>query len=420
MRCPTTISALLLTVSASLAATVSGSQAGIDFSKWVNVNGAAGTWRIADGVLHGSGAPSGYLRSDQQYENYVFELEWFNVNGIGGPVLYLHADALPARGAPFPRSLRVGNDISSPLTALVGVFGAKIRNDRIESSGKRQLYVWNTYRIESNNGVITIRLNGQLIAKGINASLRKGYICISAAGPELTFRKAVIQELPASDLPATAVAETDKGFLSLYRGPDLADWDLLAGHKGHWTGKDWLIDYDGKSEEKDKCLWTRKAYRDFVLMADVRFTREPQLAHTPVVLPDGSEARNEDGTVKEVELPYFGDTGIYLRGHSKNQVNIGNRYVGSGEIYGYRADKKMPPEVRAGVVPTVKADRPAGEWNRFVITMSGNRISVVLNDTLVIDNALLPGIQPEGRIALQDDHWDNNTFQFANLFIKEL
>lgn len=99
---------------------------------------------------------------------------------------------------------------------------------------------------------------------------------------------------------------------------------------------------------------------------------------------------------------------------------MGTRPIGSGEIYGYRVDKKLPTEIRAGAVPKVNADNPPGQWNRFIITMKGDKVSVTLNNQIVIDNAVLPGIAATGRIALQDDHGDNNTFQFANLFIKEL
>ena len=54
----------------------------------------------------------------------------------------------------------------------------------------------------------------------------------------------------------------------------------------------------------------------------------------------------------------------------------------------------MPPEVRAGVTPKVKADKPLGQWNRFVITMKGDRLTVVLNGKTVIENAQLPGVPP--------------------------
>ncbi len=210
------------------------------------------------------------------------------------------------------------------------------------------------------------------------------------------------------------------GYKQLFNGRDFSGWDLKSGHRGHWAVQDGVINYDGKSEEKDKSLWSKKSYGDFILIADVRLTRKPEMALSPVVLPNGENALNEDGSKKEVEVPYAGDTGIYLRGNSKSQVNIGYRYLGSGEIYGYRVDKTLSPEIRAAVTPKVKADKPPGEWNHFVITMKGERVSVMVNNILVIQDALLPGIPANGRFALQDDHADNNTFQFANLFIKEL
>ena len=71
--------------------------------------------------------------------------------------------------------------------------------------------------------------------------------------------------------------------------------------------------------------------------------------------------------------------GIYLRGSSKSQVNIWCWPIGSGEVYGYRMDEKMPAAVRAGVTPKGNADKDVGEWNAFEITMKGDRLTVVLN-----------------------------------------
>jgi hypothetical protein len=212
----------------------------------------------------------------------------------------------------------------------------------------------------------------------------------------------------------------DQGFRSLYDGVDLNEWDVRPGHRNHWTPKDWVINYDGKSEEKDKCLWSKKSYADFILIADVRLTRKPEPELSPVILPNGEYALNPDGSKKQVYVPYNGDTGIYLRGNSKSQVNIGYRYIGSGEIYGYRTDTTLPAEVRAAVTPKIKADNPPGGWNRFVIILKGDRVSINLNGIQVIQDALLPGVPATGPLALQDDHADNNQFQFANLFIKEL
>ncbi len=122
------------------------------------------------------------------------------------------------------------------------------------------------------------------------------------------------------------------------------------------------------------------------------------------------------------------DSGIYLRGQGKSQINIWCWPIGSGEVYGYRMDKSMPPAVRAGVTPKKNADKNIGEWNTFEITMKGDRLTVVLNGERVIDGAQLPGIPPRGPIALQhhggkkDGKWTGppSLVQFRNIYINEL
>src|SRR5260370_30776004 len=116
----------------------------------------------------------------------------------------------------------------------------------------------------------------------------------------------------------------------------------------------------------------------------------------PVILANGDYELTADGKQKEVEVMDAGDSGIYLRGSSKSQVNMWCWPIGSGEVYGYRTDKTMSPEVRKGVTPTFKADRKVGEWNRFIITMKGDRLNVNLNGRTVIEDARLPGVAKSG------------------------
>jgi hypothetical protein len=125
-------------------------------------------------------------------------------------------------------------------------------------------------------------------------------------------------------------------------------------------------------------------------------------------MPDGSEQGR-----KEIEEL---DSGIYLRGNTKSQVNLWNWSVGSGEVYGYRKDGAMSAEVKAGVTPKSNADRPQGEWNRIMITLKGDRLTVSLNGKVVIENAQLPGIPAEGPVGLQHH---GGAIDFANLWIKE-
>src|SRR4029077_20661147 len=139
-----------------------------------------------------------------------------------------------------------------------------------------------------------------------------------------------------------------------------------------------------------------------VLRMDWRLKLEPAFKNknVPIVLPNGDHLKDAQGKEVRIEIDDV-DSGVYLRGSSKSQVNMWMWPIGSGEVYGYRTDKKMPAEVRAGVTPKVKADKPRGEWNTFEITVKGDRLWVKLNGTEVIQNAQLPGIPEEGPLALQ-------------------
>ncbi|MBD3383420.1 DUF1080 domain-containing protein [candidate division KSB1 bacterium] len=207
-------------------------------------------------------------------------------------------------------------------------------------------------------------------------------------------------------------------FESLFDGESFAGWKLPAGDNGHWRIADDVIDYDHQSEAAgEKHLWSADAYDDFILKIDWRLTGEKQTETVPVILPDGSVAVNEDGEQKMVEIKDAGDSGIYLRGNSKSQINIWCWPVGSGEVWGYRTDPDMPPAVRRAATPDTCADKPVGEWNTFVITLEDSILSVDLNDITVIDKAPLPGIPPSGKLALQ--HHDGH-IQFRNIYIKPL
>jgi hypothetical protein len=182
---------------------------------------------------------------------------------------------------------------------------------------------------------------------------------------------------------------------------------------------DWILDYDGKSsaEGEDKHLWTEKEYGNFVLIVDWRQPDKPVPEEVPVILPNGAQAKDEKGKEISVSVLDAGDSGIYLRGTDKCQINIWNWPVGSGEIWGYRTDPDMPEEVRRAATPMFCADNAPGEWNRFIITAIDDKITVELNGKTVIKDAQLPGVPQKGPIALQH-HGDH--IQFANIYIKEL
>ena len=229
-------------------------------------------------------------------------------------------------------------------------------------------------------------------------------------------------------LSTLSAAQVPDGFTSLFNGRDFTGWKVPAGDNGHWRVVDGVIDYDAASEAAEKDLWSQQAYRDFTLRVDWRIKETPYVnPGVPIIRFDGTHKKDANGKEIRIAVP-DSDSGILLRGTSKAQVNIWGWPIGSGEVYGYRTDAKMPPAVKAGVTPKRNADRHIGEWNTFEITMRGSRLDVVLNGEHVIVNAELPGVPAEGPIALQhhgakkDGVWVSppSLVQFRNISIKEL
>ena len=399
---------------------------GQDLSGWVNVNCAPETFTVKDGMIVCTGIPTGVMRTDKMYENFILELEWKHTQQGGNAGLFIYSDAITAPGKPFTRSVEV-QIMDGDNGDMFAIHGATLTPRVVNPKGMRSspweernhpAGQWNKYVVESQDGVLTLSVNGKVVNRVFHCNPRKGYICLESEGSLIYFRNIRIKELPSTNPHPLTVAKADEGFKCLYNGLDLRGWKIDPQSTG-WQPDNWKLNYDGgqKDVKFDQNLWTEKDYGDFQLIVDWRQTMDIWEDKVQVILPDGSYLLDDKGAEVLVPIRDAGDSGIYLRGESKSQINIWNWPVGSGEIWGYRLDKEMPAEVRAGATPIQAADKAPGEWNRFEITCKGDRVTVLLNGKLVIDNAQLPGLPAKGPVALQH-HTD--PMQFANIYIKEL
>ena len=412
---------------------------GKDLTGWHNVNCHPGTFFVRDNMIITTGFPTGYLRTAKQYENFVLEFDWMHQNkkAVGNSGLFAWGDPVPAVGTGYTRSIEVqvlvNLNVKDTYTShgdLFSIWGAKCIPDRPHPKGWERCLPseerakgggeWNHYKVTGNNGVLKLEVNGKEVSGVHHCNPRKGYLALESEGAECWFKNLKIKELPSTNPSPEEVCDVDKGWQYMFNQPSLGGWKLSDEHKKHWQMRDTVLNYDGKLQYAkgfDPNLWTDKSYGDFEMMLDWRFTAKPKKMMRPVILPSGEYEKTADGKTKEVEVDDAGDSGVYVRGSSKSQVNIWCWPAGSGEVYGYRMDPKVSAEVRAGVTPKMKADHPIGQWNRMLIKMKGDRLSVRLNNKLVIDNAQLPGVAKDGPIALQH-HGD--PIQFANVFIRDL
>ncbi|MCA8997354.1 MAG: DUF1080 domain-containing protein [Planctomycetaceae bacterium] len=210
------------------------------------------------------------------------------------------------------------------------------------------------------------------------------------------------------------------GFVPLFDGSSLVNWDVQPWHEGHWTLANGILSYDGQAPHgkgKRADLWTKEEFGDFELYVEWRLPAKPEMKPHPIVLYNGDFLMQEENPRQRQTRMRLdaGDSGLYFRGSLKCQANIWSQELGSGEINGYRTDKSMPQEVRRSCIPIKKADRPFGEWNTFLVTIQGNVMSVKLNNETVLPGATLPDLPESGPIALQH-HGD--PVQFRKIWIR--
>ena len=385
-------------------------------------------------MIISTGVPTGVMRTERQYENFELELEYRHMKTGGNAGLFVWSDPITSPGVPFARSIEVqildgrNSENATSHGDVFAIHGATFKPLHPHPGGwmrclpserrAKPAGEWNHYRVTCSNGVIRLAVNGKEVSGGSESKPRKGYICLESEGSECHFRNLRIREWPSTNPTPDEIAPLAQRFQPLYSGLDFSGWKMEPGHEGHWRTNDWILEYDGGSTATNKFLRTEKEFGDFILIADWRLTRKPERREMPIIRPDGSFLIDARGKI-EFGSPNMdaGNSAIYLRGHQQAQVPMWCWSVGSGGISGYFMDTNQPTAIRSAVTPRMRADARAGEWNRFMITLQGDRITVVLNGNAVVQNAQLPGIPKRGPIGL-GNHGD--PIQFANLFIQQL
>src|SRR5262249_45095727 len=145
-------------------------------------------------------------------------------------------DSLPAPGVPFTRAIEVQvlDGLNTPdYTShgdLFSIHGASLRPDRPHPKGWERCLPsehrakpagqWNHYRVEANDGVLKLAVNGKIVSGASRCSPRKGYLCLEAEGSECHFRDLRIKELPSTNPRREEAADSTQDFHTLYTGLD--------------------------------------------------------------------------------------------------------------------------------------------------------------------------------------------------------
>src|SRR5687768_18341450 len=78
---------------------------GKDLSGWVVVNVAPTTFTAKDGMIVSTGKPTGTLRTERMYENFIMEVEWRHMQPQGNAGVFIWGDPITFPGQPFSRGV---------------------------------------------------------------------------------------------------------------------------------------------------------------------------------------------------------------------------------------------------------------------------------------------------------------------------
>jgi hypothetical protein len=390
---------------------------------WTLLGKRGDGYGVTNGVLFCAKGGGGHLYTEKEYSDFILRLE-FRLdpganNGIGircpltaiGPA-YAGME-LQILDAAYNKPLRPAQYHGSIYDIVPAKHGA------LKPAGE-----WNEEEVVAQGRHIKVTVNGQVL---VDANLNevtdpeilkkhpgilrdRGHIGFLGHNDHVEFRNIRVKELSSTEKNNTP----PEGFTALFNGKDLTGWKGLLARPNDNPGKRALLSKEDAAEKqkeadenmraswrvedgalvfsgKGRSLCTAKDYGDFEMLVDSKILAQ-------------------------------GDTGIYLRGSPQVQIwdafGRGERTaVGSGGLFNNK-DPKNPS------TPSVRADKPVGEWNRFRILMVGEKVHVFLNGTQVVNNVTMENywerekpIYPTGQIELQNH---GNTIWFKNIYLREL
>lgn len=187
---------------------------------WINVNTEPETWKLQKDILICSGHPTGVMRSQKQYENYILHVEWMHMEAGGNSGVFVWSNANPPEDSPYPDGVEVQmlelnwvnlniHDGVKPPDAYVhgelfGVGGVETIPDNPRGTRSKSFEnrckgrgEWNTYDVVCVDGTIKLSVNGKFVNGISKSTQKKGYICLESEGAEIHFRNIKILELPA-------------------------------------------------------------------------------------------------------------------------------------------------------------------------------------------------------------------------------
>ena len=346
-------------------------------------------WRVENGELVNDGQGL-YATTDHDYGDFEFFVDW-KMLPLGDSGVYL-------RGIPQVQIWDYTEEKKFPLGADKGSGGlwnnkgeeGKFPSKRMD----RPFGEWNTFHIRMIGERVSVTFNGETVVdhaplENFFANRKAGYVAygkpakaddegaklangffpdptpargpiqLQTHGSEIRWKNVFVREIPAEEANRILAARDADGFVELVNSTDLAGWQGAVDSYEVRDGS--IVCKPGKGGD----LLTKDEYGDVIIRTEFR-------------------------------LPVAGNNGIALRtplgGHSaadglELQVIDSDGYNAKQAAAGQQG--LAPYQYHGSLYHCVGAKhgflRPAGEWNFQEIAVRGQRITVTLNGTKILD-----------------------------------
>jgi hypothetical protein len=165
---------------------------------------SANTWTVTNGVIHCTGRPAGYARTEKSYYKYKLTVEWRFVKiapkaDNGGIFVHIwEPDKV------WPRCVEVQGQhgrqgdlrMNGGATCKGHETAATVNADAQAPSNEKPVGEWNTLEVEcKNDNTIKLWTNGKLMNEITECSVSSGAIGIQSEGGEMEVRKIFIEPL---------------------------------------------------------------------------------------------------------------------------------------------------------------------------------------------------------------------------------
>jgi len=319
-------------------------------------------WIVKDGLLIFTGHGDN-LATEKKYGDIEMYVDW-KITEKGDAGIYL-------RGSP---QVQIWDTSRREVGAQVGS-GGLYNNTKYPSKpllvADNKIGEWNTFHIIMKGEKVTVYLNGMLVTDNVILEnywdrkipiFTKEQIELQAHGTYVAYRNIYLRELPSDAPVVLSEAEQKDGFVTLFDGTNMDQWQ---GNVAGYLLKDGAIEVNPQAKGSGN-LYTKEEYDNFIYRFEFQLT------------PGGNNGIGLHAPL-EGDAAYVGMEIQVLDNEADIYKNL-QVYQYHGSVYGIMPAKR-------GYL------KPVGEWNQEEIILSGTKIKVTLNGTVINEGDIKEAIK---------------------------